>query len=151
MIDLSSLNGFVQLTPFKMGSNQSVLQSIKSFDWMISIDLKDAYLQVPVHPSSRQFLRFVVDSRGYQFKALCLSLHGPQVFTRVMAPVLSFLYSQGVRMLRYLDDWQILASSHQEALEARGKVLQLCSLLGIMVNLKKSLRFTWGWFWSALL
>ena len=62
----------------------------------------------------------------------------PQVFTRVMALVSSFLHSQGVRMLRYLDDWLVLASSYQEALEARDKVLQLCSLLGIMVNLEKS-------------
>ena len=54
VINLSSLNGFVQLTPFSMEPNQSVLQSIRSFDWMISIDLKDAYLQVLIHPSSRK-------------------------------------------------------------------------------------------------
>ena len=41
-------------------------------------------------------------------------------------------------MLRYLDNWLVLASSHQEALEARDKVLQMCSLLGIVVNLEKS-------------
>ena len=74
VIDLSSLNGFVQLTPFRMESNQSVLRSIRSFDWMISIDLKDAYLQVPIHPDSSKFLRFVVDDRVYQFKALCFGL-----------------------------------------------------------------------------
>ena len=36
---------------------------------------------------------------------------------------------------QYLDDWLILASSH---LEARDKVLRMCSLLGIVVNLEKS-------------
>ena len=124
VIDLSSLNGFVQLTPFRMESNQSVLRSIRSFDWMISIDFKDAYLQVLIHPDSRKFLRFVVDGRVYQFKALCFGLStAPQVLKRVMALVPSFLHSQGVRMLRYLDDWLILASSHLEALEARDKVL----------------------------
>ena len=136
VIDLSSLNGFVQLTPFRMESNQSVLQSIRSFDWMISIDLKDAYLQVPIHPNSRKFLRFVANDRVYQFKALCFGLStAPQVFTRVMAPVSSFLHSQGTWMLQYLDDWLILASSH---LEARDKVKRMCSLLGIVVNLEKS-------------
>ena len=139
VIDMSSLNGFIQLTPFRLESNQSVLQSIRSFDWMISIDLKDAYLQVLIHPSSRKFLKFVVDGRVYQFKALCFGLStAPQVFTRVMALVSSFLQSQGVWMLRYSDDWLVLASSHQEALEARDKVLQMCSLLGIVVNLEKS-------------
>ena len=84
-------------------------------------------------------MRFVVDGRVYQFKALCFGLSTvPQVFTRIMTPVSSFLHSQGIRLLRYLDDWLVLASSHQEALEARDKVLQMCSLLGIVVNLEKS-------------
>ena len=48
---------------------------------MISIDLKDASLQVPVHPDSRRFLRFVADGQVYQFKALCFGLStAPQVF-----------------------------------------------------------------------
>ena len=41
-------------------------------------------------------------------------------------------------MLRYLDDWLILASSREEACFARDKVLSLCQELGIVVNLKKS-------------
>ena len=38
---------------------QSTLLSVRRGDWMVSIDLKDAYLQVPVHPDSRRYLRFV--------------------------------------------------------------------------------------------
>ena len=84
---------------------------------------------------SRKFLRFVVNG---QVKALCFGLSTAlQVFTKVMAPVSSFLHRQGVWMLRYLDDWLVLASSHQEALEARDKVLQMYSLLGIVVNFEK--------------
>ena len=41
-------------------------------------------------------------------------------------------------MLRYLDDWLILASSQEEACWARDKVLSLCQELGIIVNLEKS-------------
>ena len=47
VIDLSALNKFVKQTKFRMESNQTVLRALKRFDWMISIDLKDAYLQVP--------------------------------------------------------------------------------------------------------
>ena len=43
---------------------------------MVSIDLKDAYFQIPVHHDSRQFLRFVAFGVPYQFKALCFGLHG---------------------------------------------------------------------------
>ena len=41
---------------------------------MVSIDLKDASLQIPVHPDSRQLLRFVAFWVPYEFKALCFGL-----------------------------------------------------------------------------
>ena len=49
-----------------------------------------------------------------------------------------FLHQSGVPMLRYLDDWLILASSWEEVCWARDKVLSLCQDLGIVVNLDKS-------------
>ena len=55
---------------------------------MVSIDLKDAYLQIPIHPASRKYLRFTAGGKTWQFRALCFGLStAPQVFTRVMAPV----------------------------------------------------------------
>ena len=84
---------------------------------MVSIDLKDAYLQVPVHLDSCQFLRFEVDGEVYQFQALCFGLSmSLQIFTRDVAPVSVMLHTMGVRILRYLDDWLIVASSRSEAL-----------------------------------
>ena len=78
----------------------------------MSLDLKDAYLQVPMHPESRKFLRFMVGGKVYQFKVLCFGLStAPQVFTRVMAPVSAILHRTGVRLRHYLDDWLIQASS----------------------------------------
>ena len=124
VIDLSHLNELVQQTRFKMESNQLVLQSVQ----MVFIDLKDAYLQVLIHPGSRKFLRFVVDGTVYQFQALCFGLStAPQVFTRVMTLVSVMLHSLGVRMLRYLDDWLILASSRSEALQAKGQSVRIVS------------------------
>ena len=55
-----------------------------------------------------------------------------------MALVSVMLHSLCVQMLQYLDDWLILASSRSEALQARDIVLDLCHLLGILVNLEKS-------------
>ena len=50
IIDLSTLNLSVVVSKFLMGTAQSVLHSVRRGDWMVSIDLKDAYLQVPIHP-----------------------------------------------------------------------------------------------------
>ena len=62
----------------------------------------------------------------------------PQVFTRIMAPVSATLHKYGVRMLRYLDDWLILASSEIACLESRDRLLTICTELGTQVNLSKS-------------
>ena len=58
IIDLSTLNTFIVSQRFHMETPQSVLRSIRQGDWMISMDLQDAYLQVPIHRESRQYLHY---------------------------------------------------------------------------------------------
>ena len=41
---------------------------------MASIDIKDAYLHVPIHPTHQKFLRFAVEHRHFQFVALPFGL-----------------------------------------------------------------------------
>ena len=139
IIDLSTLNDYITSSHFHMKTPQSVLRSIRPGDWMISLDLQDAYLQVPVHHDSRRYLRFVVAGKSYQFRVLCFGLTtAPQVFTRIMATVSAILHRYGVRMLRYLDDWLILASTELTCLQSRDRLLSICTELGIQVNLTKS-------------
>ena len=139
IIDLSTLNGYITSSRFHMETPRSVLSSIRPGDWMISLDLQDAYLQVPVHHDSRCYLRFVVAGKSYQFRVLCFGLTtAPQVFTRIMAPVSAILHRYGVRMLRYLDDWLILASTEIACIQSRDRLLSICTELGIQVNLTKS-------------
>ena len=139
VIDLSLLNLKVQKASFKMETLQSVLLLVRAGDWMVSLDLKDAYLQVPMHPESHKFLRFVAGGKVYQFKVLCFGLSSaPQIFTRVMAPVSAFLHRTGIWLRRYLDDWLIQASSREQVLLALETVLQLCKSLGIVVNWEKT-------------
>ena len=134
VIDLSLLNRFVDVSHFRMETILSVLLSVCQGDWMASIYLREAYLQVPVHPESHRFLRFVAHGRSYQFRALCFGLSTtPQVFTRVMAPVSAILHSLGIRMRRYLDDWLVQASSREELRDLR-VVLSLCRELVIVIN-----------------
>ena len=108
VIDLSLLIRFVDVSPFRMATIQSVRQG----DWMASITLMEAYFQVPVPPASRHFLRFMFRDTVYHFKALCFGLSpAPQVFPRVMALVSAILLSLGVRMRRYFDDWLVQSPS----------------------------------------
>ena len=70
IIDLLTLNNYITSARFHMETPRSVLNSIRPGDWMISLDLQDAHLQVPVHHDSRRFLRFVVAGKAYQFRVL---------------------------------------------------------------------------------
>ena len=139
VIDLSRLNGWVELSSFRMETAQSVLQSQRPGDWMVFLDLQDAYLQVPVHPASRRFLRFCVGDAVFQFQTLCFGLSSaPQVFTRVMTPISSIMHRHGFRLLRYLDDWLVLGSTFQDLVRARDFLFWLCLRLEVIVNLSKS-------------
>ena len=139
VIALSHLIRFVDVSPFQMGTIQSVLLSVRQGVWMASITLMAAYLQVPVPPASRHFLRFMFRDTVYHFKALCFGLSpAPQVFTRVMALVSAILLSLGVRMRRYLDDWLVQSPSRGSLLGDLQTVLQLCHELGIVVNPQQS-------------
>ena len=139
VIDLSHLNDFVQLTPFKMETVASVLLSVREGDFLASLDLKDAYFQIPIHGSSRKLLRFMSEGTVYQFKALCFGLStAPQVFTRVFAAVSAWAHARDIRLLRYLDDWLVLSSSEKKAKESIRELLSLCRTLGIVINEKKS-------------
>ena len=57
-IDLSRFNRSVAVSHFHIKTAQSVLQSLRQGDWLVSLDLQDGYLQVPVHQASRRFPRF---------------------------------------------------------------------------------------------
>ena len=137
--DFSHLNEFVLQSPFKMETVASVLLSVREGDFLASINLKDPYFQIPVHQSSRKLLRFLSGGTVYQFKALCFRLStAPQVFTRVFATVSAWAHSHEIRLLRYLDDWLVLASSKMEAKKNFQDLLSLYSSLGIMINEEKS-------------
>ena len=139
VIDLSHLNDFVQLTLFKMETVASVLLSVREGDFLASLDLKDAYFQIPIQGSSRKLLRFMSEGTVYQFKALCFRLStAPQVFTRVFAAVSAWAHARGIRLLRYLDDWLVLSSSEKKAKESIRELLSVCRTLGIVINEKKS-------------
>ena len=138
--DLSLLNKYINLSKFKIETSKMVLSSIRKGDWMVSIDLKDAYFHIPIHPDSRKYLRFVWKGRVWQFRSLCFGLStAPQVFTRVMASVAAALHREGYRVLRYLDDWLILHEEETGIALARDRTLFWCDHLGLLVNRRKSL------------
>lgn len=57
-MDLKELNKRIKYHKFKMQSLKSILDFIRLSDLMASIDLKEAYLHIPIRFSHRWFLHF---------------------------------------------------------------------------------------------
>ena len=81
VIDLKNLNAHIHAPHFRMFTTSSVLSSVEKGDYAFKIDLQDACFHVPIHPSSRKYLRFAFENRVYQFQVLPFGLNtAPQVF-----------------------------------------------------------------------
>ena len=139
VIDLSTLNRHMVVPHFKMETQGSVRSAIRSQEWTVSIDIRDAYLHVPMHQAVRKYLRFVVNKKVYQFTCLPFGLAtSPREFTKLLRPVVLLLRQQGVKLHVYLDDWLIRADTPEEAqLHAQTTIKVLQFLRGI-INFEKS-------------
>ena len=113
---------------------------IQQNDWMVSMDLQDAYCCVLVHPNHRRYLRLWWDDTLYQYRSLLFGLSSsPRVFTKLLRPVVAFLRRLGVRLLIYLDDILLLNQSQAELEKDKCSVLFLLHKLGFVVNQNKSM------------
>ena len=139
ILDLSALNKFLKVGSFKMETPESIRTSLHKGEWVTSIDFRDAYFHIPIHPRSRKYLRFHVKGQSYQFKALPFGLStAPMEFTTVVKEVKLIAQAQGIRIHQYLDDWLVRAPSKQECQVQTQALVQICQQLGWLVNLDKS-------------
>ena len=119
-----------------METVQSIRQSLQPGEWCTQIDIKDAYLHIPVQRKFRKYLRFAVDGVVYEFKTLPFGLNvSPRIFTQVLKPVLGHLRRQGILVHGYLDDWIIRGSQPGITERSTNSLLQLLTDMGWVINL----------------
>ena len=157
ILGLKKLNTFLTSPKFKM-SNHNVLRKIlPPGSYMVKIDIKDAYLHLPVAYRLQKFLSFVHNHKVYTFQALPFGLAiAPYVFTRIMKFPLKILRAKGVQILAYLDD---LILFHQDKITCQIHAemsLETLQKLGFLINYLKSmltpsLSVTWlGVVWPSV-
>ena len=139
ILDLSTLNTFLNTGSFKMETPETIRTSLQVGEWVTSIDFKDAYFHIPIHSQSRKYMRFYLQGRSYQFKALPFGLStAPMEFTVVAKEVKLMALQKGIRIHQYLDDWLVRASTLHTCLQHTQTLVTLCQELGWLVNKEKS-------------
>ena len=104
------------------------------------MDLKDAFLHVPISPRFHKFLGFHWLGKLLQWIVLPFGLKcSPRILTKVLKPVIAFLRSFFIILITiYLDDILLQASSPEKAYLHGQIVALVLMVLGWSINWKKS-------------
>ena len=139
ILNLKCFNHFMHISSFKMPTLKNIQQLIQQGDFAFSINLQDAYLDVPIVKHHHCFFCFVWHNVPYQWKVLPFGLAtAPRVFTSHVEPILFLCHHKDLHIVIYLDDILVLVCSKWAGKKAH---LFLCSLLvclGLHINFSKS-------------
>lgn len=139
ILNLKKLNQFMSVDHFLMENYKTVINLLSKDAFMASIDLEDAFLTVPIHPTSRKYLRFIFQGVLYEFWTLPFGLcKSPWLFSKILRPPVAYLRKSGILLVDYLDDFLILDVSYEKCETNVKVVLDLLRELGFLVSLKKS-------------
>lgn len=141
IIDQRFPNSFTRKVHFKMDSIKDVRDLIQNGDYLIKIDLKDAYLHMKYRKQHWKYGAFWWRGEPFCFSSMMFGhTHAPRWFTKLMRPVVKHLREKGIRCVIYIDDILIFCGpDFKEALRIRDFVLNFILSLGLTVNMKKSI------------
>eukprot|EP00873_Tetraselmis_striata_P012255 jgi/Tetstr1/432519/TSEL_021892.t1 len=162
IIDLRVLNTFCARKRLRMKTLMGVRHLTAKGDYMLSFDMQDGFYALGIAPSDRDY--FTVNIRGTLYRLCGLPMGwslSPYSFTTFTMTFVKHLRSpstpaapgnvprsrrwlrrgrwRGARILPYVDDFLLFASSEPEALELRQCVADLLDSLGLQRNPAKGL------------
>ena len=139
ILNLKRLNEEITYRHFKMDTLNTALSLISKDCFMASVDLKDAYYSVAIHPEHRKFLRFKWKEQRYEYNALPNGLAlAPRKFTKLLKPVFATLRKKGHVSTAFLDDSLLLGGTREECIDNIQDTLTLFQQLGFVVHPTKS-------------
>jgi hypothetical protein len=135
VMDARGINSYCQTEKFKMETLQTLRELVERKDWMMKVDIRDAYLHIAMAEKHRNYLAFVWRGRRYRFKALAFGIStAPRIFTKVMRAALKPLREKGMRMVAYLDDICILGHTKEETMKQAEELRTHMEKLGFILS-----------------
>jgi hypothetical protein len=143
ILDLRYVNEYLVIESFRFEDVRTVLAyytaSKASLSVAATFDLKAGYHHCSIWPAHQKFLGFAWCGRSYVFTVLPFGLSPSGfIFTKLLRPVVSWVRAQGVRLVMFLDDGIVLASTEDELLRSTTIVRYALSQAGWVVNIEKS-------------
>lgn len=139
VLNLCPLNQFLTTPKFKMETLNNICRMLKPVDWLMSIDLSNAFLHITVHPSCWKYLCFHWGKVSYQFWTLPFGLSlCPFVFTKIIKPILKWAREKGIRISAYLNDILIMAATREQTKEHTCLIWEQLERLGFLIKDSKS-------------
>ena len=139
IFDLTELNKHLRKVHFRMDNLSYIIALISPNDYLVSIDLSDAYHSIAMHLQYMPFLAFILAEICYQFTCLPQGLSpAPRIFTMLMKVVLKFLRTLSVKIAAWIDDFILAASSASLVSSHAALTLRTFEELGFVPNLEKS-------------
>ena len=138
-INLKELNQYILFLHFKMESLQSLKTLLQKTEHMYKLDLKDAYLCVPLSQGHRKRVMFWWEGTMYQFLCLCFGYaSAPYVFKKLLKIFMALLRRIAIRIVIYLNDMLITGKTKGETIALRDMAILLLHCLGFFINQKNS-------------
>jgi hypothetical protein len=139
ILNLKSLNKTIAVSRFRSEDIRETIDMLEYNDQMTTIDIKDCFYHMRIHPKYREYLGF---SFGGQFYRFCVCPFGlnmsPFYCNKLIRPVIAYARScLNIRCQVYVDDFLICASK-TEITDHTDSVLQILADVGWLVNMEKS-------------
>ena len=134
LILVTLINNFLKLS-FDAKTIKSIIE-LK--DYMVSIDLAEAFFSIPLHQDSKDFVTFEYKSIRYSNNVLPFGLASSRFFSKMLKPVIVHLRFQGIKITFYLDDIFICFSCPNTLICHLILTLSTLTSLGFNINNDKS-------------
>ena len=139
ILNLKVLNNYIRKNKFRIEGFDVIFLLIRPGDYLVSIDLRDAFHMFGMSPLFFKYLCFEWLGVRYCYTSMPFGLtSAPRIFTKVFKAVLVFLRNKGIRITSFFDDIILMASSINLLLEHLYFTRLTLRSLGFLINESKS-------------
>lgn len=137
-LDSRKVNALTKKDAYPMPHINGLLSRLSDTYYISSVDLKDAFWQIPLERQSREKTAFAVPGRPlYQFKVMPFGLcNAAQRLCRLMDKVIPARLRE--RVFVYLDDLLVVSPDFETHITILGEVAECLRKAGLTINVKKS-------------